>query len=60
MDKKVYEVADGVDWVNGAKTPANRRVELSEAEAQYDLGLGRIRLAASAPASKTSPVKSDA
>lgn len=44
MDKKTYEVAEGVAWVNGAKTPKDRKIVLTDAEAQYDLGLGRIKL----------------
>lgn len=52
MNKKIYDVAEGVTWVNGAPTPKDRKVELSETEAQYDLGLGRITVAhaAAAPA----------
>lgn len=37
-----YRVMDGVEWINGAKTPENRIVELSELESQYDLQLGRV------------------
>ncbi|HEV7418064.1 MAG TPA: hypothetical protein VGN98_18090 [Tianweitania sediminis] len=51
MQKKTYEVAQGVAWVNGKKTPKDRKVELTDAEAQYDLGLGRISLGAA----KTKP-----
>lgn len=43
MDKKTYEVAPDVSWVNGKPVPENRRVELTEGEALYDLGLGRIK-----------------
>ncbi|WP_172123218.1 hypothetical protein [Devosia sp. 919] len=49
MDKKTYEVAPGVAWVNGSPTPKDREVELTAAEAQYDLGLGRITLLGTAP-----------
>lgn len=44
MDKKTYVVADGIDWINGAKVPKNRLVELTDREAQFDLGLGRLKL----------------
>ena len=40
---KTYTVADGVEWINGAPVPESREVDLSEAEALYDLALGRIR-----------------
>ncbi|WP_173087702.1 hypothetical protein [Devosia sp. 1635] len=50
MDKKTYDVAPGVAWVNGAPTPKDRKVELTAAQAQYDLGLGRISLAGPAKA----------
>ena len=40
--KKPYRVADGVDWVNGARVPKNRIVTLTDAEALYERGLGRI------------------
>ena len=49
MEKKTYEVAPGVAWVNGSPTPKDRKVELTAAEAQYDLGLGRIALVGTAP-----------
>ena len=52
MVKKTYTVAEGVDWINGAKTPSNREVELTDVEALYDEGLGRI--VEKAPA-KTNP-----
>ena len=52
MDKKTYDVAPGVAWVNGAPTPTDRTVELTVAEAQYDLGLGRIALAQAKSATK--------
>ncbi|MCF1502909.1 hypothetical protein L0F51_03900 [Afifella sp. H1R] len=42
MVKTEYIVADGVEWVNGARVPATRRVRLTEAEALYDRALGRI------------------
>ena len=42
MEKRTYRVAEGVDWVNGARVPASRKVELPPAEALFDLGLGRI------------------
>ncbi|HEV7293097.1 MAG TPA: hypothetical protein VGN79_12330 [Devosia sp.] len=52
MEKQIYDVAEGVAWVNGAKTPKSRKVELTAAEASYDLGLGRIT-----PESKSSKLK---
>ncbi|MDQ0314850.1 hypothetical protein [Amorphus orientalis] len=42
MDKREYEVAEGVTWVNGAKVPATREVSLTAKEATYDLSLNRI------------------
>lgn len=42
MSKKTYLVRDGVDWVNGACVPADRKVELTDAEARFDLDLDRI------------------
>jgi hypothetical protein len=44
MEKRDYDVAEGVPWVNGTRVPANRIVSLTEAEAHYDLALGRISL----------------
>ena len=41
-ERKKYDVADGVEWVNGTKVPDNRIVELTEKEAAFDIGLGRI------------------
>lgn len=43
--KKAYLVAPGVTEINGAPVPKNRRVSLTEAEALYDLGHGRLSLA---------------
>lgn len=42
MDTKNYLVREGVDWINGARVPADRIVSLTDAEALYDMGLGRI------------------
>lgn len=42
MTKTTYAVADGVDWVNGARVPESREVKLSKAEARFDLEQGRI------------------
>ncbi len=42
MTKSPFAVAEGVAWVNGALVPADRVVHLTEAEAVFDLGLGRI------------------
>ncbi|WEJ33865.1 hypothetical protein [Devosia sp. SD17-2] len=50
MEKQTYEVAQDVSWVNGQPVPKNRRVELTQSEALYDLGLGRITLAKPATA----------
>lgn len=44
MEKRDYDVAEGVPWVNGTRVPANRVVSLKDAEAHYDLALGRISL----------------
>lgn len=41
---KTYDVANGVDFVNGAPVPKNRKVQLTEVQALYDLSLGRISL----------------
>lgn len=40
--KKLYQVAPGVTEINGAPVPSNRRVTLTQAEALYDLGHGRL------------------
>jgi hypothetical protein len=42
MEKQRYAVADGVPWVNGRRVPDDRIVELTEAEAAFDLGYARI------------------
>lgn len=42
--KKLYLVAPGVTEINGAPVPTNRRVSLTEIEAMYDLGHGRLTL----------------
>lgn len=47
MDKIPYRVREGVDWINGARVPADRLVDLTEAEARYDRALGRIVAVAS-------------
>ena len=52
--KKIYLVAPGVTEINGARVPASRRVELTEAEALYDLGHGRLTLP---PPRKRGPAK---
>lgn len=43
MEKKDWAVADGVDWVNGARVPASRVVSLTDKEAEFDHALGRIK-----------------
>ena len=63
MKKHIYEALPGVEWVNGAPVPADRRVHLTDKEARYDVDLVRIRLvdtvdAASQPdPSATDPAK---
>lgn len=47
-----YHVADGVDWVNGKRVPKSRKVELTKAEAKFDLDHGRI---SSKPFAKPTP-----
>lgn len=42
--KKIYVVAPGVTEINGIRVPSNRRVALTDAEALYDLGHGRLTL----------------
>lgn len=42
MEKKAYRVRDGVDRINGMRVPADRIVHLTDAEALFDKGLGRI------------------
>ncbi|KZM44486.1 hypothetical protein [Labrenzia sp. OB1] len=42
MQRKTYQVADGVSVINGAQVPANRTVKLTPAEARYDLSIGRL------------------
>ncbi|MFS2324033.1 hypothetical protein U2P60_01095 [Brucella sp. H1_1004] len=44
MTSKTYRVRPGVDWVNGARVPATRKVSLSDVEARYELDHGRIEL----------------
>ena len=44
MTKNLYDVREGVEWVNGARVPENRQVRLTEEEAFYDLSMGRISL----------------
>ncbi|WP_420415124.1 hypothetical protein [Roseibium sp.] len=44
MEKKRWLVADGCNWINGARVPEDRIVELTNEEALYDKGLGRITL----------------
>lgn len=41
-EKKVYRVREGVEWVNAARVPQDRKVRLTEAEARFDLEQGRI------------------
>lgn len=43
-DVKVYRVREGVEWVNGARVPADRMVRLTAAEARFDLEQARIGL----------------
>lgn len=43
-DRRLYQVAHGVDLVNGVKLNGRREVLLSAAEARYDLAHGRIVL----------------
>ena len=40
--KKLYLAAPGVTQINGVRVPSNRRMSLTEAEALYDLGHGRL------------------
>lgn len=47
-----YQVAEGVAWINGRKVPASGRVVLTDVEAAFDKGLGRITPVA-APKGKT-------
>lgn len=42
MSKSWYRAAPGVAWVNGAAVPEQGRVFLTDEEAAFDLGLGRI------------------
>ena len=44
MSKKTYEALPGVEWVNGQPVPESREMELSAAEAMFDLAQGRIQL----------------
>lgn len=41
-DRTVYRVREGVEWVNGARVPPDRKVRLAEVEARFDLEQGRI------------------
>ncbi|MCB1462137.1 MAG: hypothetical protein KDJ90_06855 [Nitratireductor sp.] len=51
-EKKPYRVADGVEWINGAKVPADSIVRLNDAEALYDKSLGRIAAVEGKPRSR--------
>lgn len=51
MDKQTYLAAEGVDVVNGRPVPKNREIVLTNAEALYDLSLGRIDIKVKARAS---------
>ncbi|SON55530.1 hypothetical protein HDIA_1989 [Hartmannibacter diazotrophicus] len=42
MTTESYRVRDGYAYVNGAPVPASRIVDLTEAEARFDLDRGRI------------------
>ncbi|MEN5300193.1 hypothetical protein [Ochrobactrum sp. S1502_03] len=42
MTVKTYRVRPGVEWVNGARVPATRKVSLSDTEARFDLDHGRL------------------
>lgn len=42
--KRRYEVAEGVEWVNGQKLKGRKTVDLTDAEAAYDLVHGFIAL----------------
>ncbi len=52
MEKQTYVVAEGVSTVNGQPVPESREIELTEREALFDLGLGRIELKRQVPLSK--------
>lgn len=58
MKKVRYKVLGGIEYVNGAKVPAGREVDLSEAEASFDLAQGRISLVTSTRSEKL-PVVED-
>lgn len=49
MTTKSYRVLPGVEWVNGARVPATRKVSLSDAEARFDLDHGRIEPSGAKP-----------
>lgn len=49
MTTKSYRVLPGVEWVNGARVPATRKVSLSDAEARFDLDHGRIESSGAKP-----------
>jgi hypothetical protein len=57
MSKKKYLVRHGVDWVNGGRVSSDRKVDLTDDEARFDLDLDRI-VPVSASTSKK-PEKSD-
>lgn len=60
MDKMLYRAAEGVAWVNGAPVPASGAVLLTEQEALYDLGLGRIERAEPAAPITSEPTQAPA
>lgn len=43
-EEKLYRVREGVEWVNGARVPADRLVRLTAEQARFDLDQGRISL----------------
>lgn len=49
MTVKTYRARPGVEWVNGARVPATRKVSLSDVEARFDLDHGRIELSGTKP-----------
>lgn len=59
MQKKEYDVIDGIERINGAPVPASRVVSLTEAEALFDRQMGRISIKAP-KAKRIKPAQKDA
>lgn len=46
---ETYEIAPGLEWLNGKRTKGAKTVKLTAAEAAFDLAQGRIWIKGSKP-----------